>query len=644
MRRCSLVVLLLIACMIGIPARPAAARQICFPDQPSVGACLEEPFSGYWESNGGLPVFGYPATTAQSQRHQDLNVELLTQWTERTRLEVHPENVPPYTILMGRLGAERMAQLGRDPVQEGRESGPREGCLWFSETGHNVCDQAGGLGFKTYWQTHGLKIAGLNDYVRSLQLFGLPLTAAQMETNSSGVTVVTQWFERARFEWYPDNVDKYKVLLGLLGNEVSSGLPHTALPIFGVEIAPAAIGATAAMASAAGLTWVRYNNIAWSAAEPSRGSRDWARMNAIDAQLQALSAQGLTTIVTVHDTPAWAQQFPGVACGAIKAEALDAFAAFMHDLVARYSRPPYNVRYWEIWNEPDVDPALINHNSVFGCWGDAKDPDYGGGAYAEMLKRVYPAIKQADPAAQVVFGGLLLDCDPDHPPVGKDCQSARFLEGVLRGGGGAAFDILAYHGYSYWGRINQDWDPRFGGWIARGGAVLGKLAFLRAVLARYNLVKPIILNEAGLLCVRSCPHKQYDLAQANYVVRLYTRAWAHGLIGVLWFTLNGPGWREAGLLDAGQAPRPGYQALKFLATRLQGAEYVGPLSSGALEGYIFRKGTTIYQVCWTNDGSVVTLPLPPMTSAVYDKLGKQLTLKGTSLEVGFEPLVIEGGS
>jgi Tol biopolymer transport system component len=32
--------------------------------------------------------------------------------------------------------------------------------------------------------------------------------------------VLTQWFERARFEWHPGKPDQFKVLLGLLGNEL----------------------------------------------------------------------------------------------------------------------------------------------------------------------------------------------------------------------------------------------------------------------------------------------------------------------------------------------------------------------------------------------------------------------------------------
>ena len=35
----------------------------------------------------------------------------------------------------------------------------------------------------------------------------------------------------------------------------------------------------------------------------------------------------------------------------------------------------FDVHYWELGNEPDVDPILVNSSSGFGCWGDIDDPD-----------------------------------------------------------------------------------------------------------------------------------------------------------------------------------------------------------------------------------------------------------------------------
>ena len=46
---------------------------------------------------------------------------------------------------------------------------------------------------------------------------------------------------------------------------------------------------------------------------------------------------------------------------------------------------------------------------MFGCWDDPEDAYYGGEYYAEMLKVVYPVIKEADPEAKVLFGGLLYE-------------------------------------------------------------------------------------------------------------------------------------------------------------------------------------------------------------------------------------------
>ncbi|HEY1012968.1 MAG TPA: DUF6174 domain-containing protein [Herpetosiphonaceae bacterium] len=242
MRRWPMFAALLCLLALAAPARPALAHEICFADKSP--HCLEEPFSDYWEDNGGLPVFGYPVSSAYYPR--DTDDRYLTQWFERNRLEEHPENDgTPYRVLLGLLGKERLAQLGRDWAAEGREAGPKEGCLWFAETGHNVCNQlpascwpvAGGppacspaSGFRSYWEGHGLKIAGLDAYSRSLQLFGLPLTEPKMETNSSGDTVMTQWFERARFEWHPNNTADFSVLLGRLGTEsLPAGAPQTEL-------------------------------------------------------------------------------------------------------------------------------------------------------------------------------------------------------------------------------------------------------------------------------------------------------------------------------------------------------------------------------------------------------------------------------
>jgi hypothetical protein len=212
---------------------PVAAQQqaLCFPQNPMIKNCIVS-FRQYWELNGGLQIFGYPISAEQPERNAETGRTQVVQWFERNRFEAHPENKAPYDVLLGRLGADRLARMGRNWQAEGRESGPKAGCLWFEQTGHNVCDQdprgasAADRGFMSYWQTEGLADPQLDAYQRSLALHGLPLTAARMETNASGDTVLTQWFERGRFEWHPNNPRGFRVLLGLLGNEMR-GSPAT---------------------------------------------------------------------------------------------------------------------------------------------------------------------------------------------------------------------------------------------------------------------------------------------------------------------------------------------------------------------------------------------------------------------------------
>ncbi|CAA9295540.1 MAG: hypothetical protein AVDCRST_MAG93-4225 [uncultured Chloroflexia bacterium] len=209
MRGAKSIAVILMALAIILPTREAAAqsRERCFAQTKT---CVKGRFLEYWEQNGGLAVFGYPITDQKGN----------AQYFERARFERHPENPAPYDVLLGRLSDERFRQQGLEWAELPRDDAPRADCLWFEQTRRNVCDQVNGIGFLTYWRTHGLQDPKLNAYGRSLALFGLPITSARPETNSSGEKVITQWFERARFEWHPGKPDQFKVLLGLMGREV----------------------------------------------------------------------------------------------------------------------------------------------------------------------------------------------------------------------------------------------------------------------------------------------------------------------------------------------------------------------------------------------------------------------------------------
>jgi Tol biopolymer transport system component len=208
----SLALLLVLSAAI-VPRSSAAADQRCF-DQ--TGYCISGRLRQFWEQHGGLMVFGYPVTSPRAELNRDTGQIHQTQWFERARLELHPEHRPPYDVLLGRLGDDALTQRGIDWRDEPKAApdAPRR----FAETGHAITYDP----FWNYWRSHGLEFDGRRGFsmAESLALFGMPITEARAEINENGDTLLTQWFERARFEFHANNPEPYTVLLGLLGNEL----------------------------------------------------------------------------------------------------------------------------------------------------------------------------------------------------------------------------------------------------------------------------------------------------------------------------------------------------------------------------------------------------------------------------------------
>ena len=350
---------------------------------------------------------------------------------------------------------------------------------------------------------------------------------------------------------------------------------------------------------------VRLHRLHWRDVQPTEGSGyDWSGMRDFEDELRALYGAGISPIVIVHHSPRWATVRP-TSCAAVRRDKFGAFAAFMAAAVRRYKHPPFNVHTWELGNEPDVDPSLVPQDSVFGCWGDMQDPYYGGRYYGEMLKVVAPAIRAADPQARILIGGLLLDKPLSLDP-GPNKPSL-FLKGILEAGAAPHFDVVPYHAYPVYDGLRVDYDLHAPHWAPWGGWTLGKARYLRQMMAEYDVDKPVYLDETALGCsnkVYPCdpPPAAFFQAQADYVARTFTRAQSEQIGGLTWYTLNGPGWRNTGLLTETDERRPAFYAYKHLATRLLYAKYEGAVDYGpAIEGYGFFKANVRVHVLWSRD-------------------------------------------
>jgi hypothetical protein len=115
--------------------------------------------------------------------------------------EHHPENQPPYDILLSQLGTFQYKRKypGGAPGQVPNTS---EGSILFPETGKRL-----GGKFLEYWQSHG-----------ALAQQGYPISDEFMERSDlDGKTYTVQYFERAVFEYHPENQPPFDVLLSQLG-------------------------------------------------------------------------------------------------------------------------------------------------------------------------------------------------------------------------------------------------------------------------------------------------------------------------------------------------------------------------------------------------------------------------------------------
>ena len=339
-------------------------------------------------------------------------------------------------------------------------------------------------------------------------------------------------------------------------------------------------------------SWFSWNDIEPELTDPP--SYNWA---ATDARLLSARQAGLEPIFLLGGNADWASD---TFCGPIHPDRHADFQRFLRDLVTRYSAPPYSIRLWEIYNEPD---------SVLGpqgyCFGTR------GAEYATSLRLAYEAIKEVDPAAVVLFGGISYDFFLDE---GGRFDPA-FLDDALAAGAGPYFDVLAFHYY-----------PAFADrWNDYGPGVAGKAAYLRSELARYGLEKPLALTEIGQPTrgPQGDPSSYSEIDTARFVAPALTLARTAGIAPIIWFTAvdkpNEP--YDYGLLNADLAPEPGMLAYRAVLPALQGGRFSEELGvQGDGRAYRFLHESSDAIVAWAEAGAP-TLALDTTEAWVVDRLG-----------------------
>ncbi|MBI2954040.1 MAG: cellulase family glycosylhydrolase [Chloroflexi bacterium] len=199
-----------------------------------------------------------------------------------------------------------------------------------------------------------------------------------------------------------------------------------------------------------GFNWIKLD-ISWKSVERSRGSYNWT---GTDESVRLARSRGFSILMRIDDSPQWASNSPEHNAPPVNDNDL---ADFMYQLALRYRG---QVQAYEIWNEPNI--------AIEWGW---QNPDPA--KFARMLKALYPRVKQADPNAVVVTGGLSNTGDGNGGSVLGDLLYIKLLydpneDGNLSDGAKGFFDAIGSHPYGGPYPPDQDpWSPNMGTYFRR---------------------------------------------------------------------------------------------------------------------------------------------------------------------------------
>jgi hypothetical protein len=410
---------------------------ISFISASPTGYQVGAEFKTFYSQSGGLPVFGYAIddTTVYDDR--------TVQFFERQRLELHPENAgTDYEVLLGHLGwhdSRTRGLLDHPAFQPQAPSESGDG-TYFAETRQSLGSQ-----FQEYWHSNGLEFGDEGvSFRESLALFGFPISSEFVDPDTG---LLTQYYERARFEYHPEFAGtEYEVLLGHLGTAYLQGEHRSIQDTSGSGSSPGGAGTNGSSAPTRapditvhvdrsgpgtpsklnlGVTHTQHSLDPWGDSDsrqrglqlltdipglyqnqhimgwgatsplPAPNEYDWT---SLDRRIQLVRGTGGTPVITLCCAPDWMKGGePGHTDWSRLEEAPSPehyrdFAELSRQVALRYP----DVKHFLVWNE------------MKGFY-DAEKNRWDYESYTHFYNLVYQAVKSANPTAQVGGPYIVLD-------------------------------------------------------------------------------------------------------------------------------------------------------------------------------------------------------------------------------------------
>ncbi len=301
--------------------------------------------------------------------------------------------------------------------------------------------------------------------------------------------------------------------------------------------------------------------------EPVRSA--WEKYDHI---VDLVEQNDMELIVRVSNPPAWSRAQGNDVGAYAPPDDYGDFADFVYTLVSRYKG---RIRYYQLWNEPNIYPE----------WGNyAISPE----DYTKLLCKGAEAARAADPNVVIINGAMAstIVLDPAATPPGNALNDFLFMQRMYDAGAADCFDIVAMQGYGLWsGPTDRRMNPRV--------LNFSRPLFMRDLMvANGDAHKPIWISEMNWNAVPDeIADKRFGQVtpeqQARYLVEAYERIqreWPWLGVANVWY-LKRPDdrWKQEGkpeyyfrLLEPNMQSTLAYQALKAYAPAVSASPTMYP--------------------------------------------------------------------
>jgi len=319
----------------------------------------------------------------------------------------------------------------------------------------------------------------------------------------------------------------------------------------------------------------------WGSVEPQKNQFDFSKL---DKLMQRYNNQGMELQLLLGFTARWAAKQDKLNAAdwrdwAMNAPAdMEGWENYCRKMAEHYRG---RVRYWEVWNEPDI-----------GFFRGTLDE------YLEMLKRANRAINGVDPQLEVMTGGFA-----------AYYRNPEFIEAVVVGAQ-QDYDVLAWHRHGTFDGFQQEVD--------------GPVAAMRAKL---NPPKPLYFNETAMHSTGG-----HERMQAEQLVKKLTFAWSRGAIGYTWYDLRNDGYdptdaeHNYGMVTNDFYPKAVYPVYNTLAKHLTGKQFAQQLELGGPRwAFSFTGGGQTVIAAWdeSRGGQQFILDTAATKAVRMDMMGNQ---------------------